>query len=178
VPPSDGPVEYGGIPPAEVTVDERLIRVLLGSRHPDLYQLGDRLAVRLPRIRAAAPLIAAEQTWLPWLASRLPVTVPVPVRQGRAGADFPRNDYRGVPLANLDETQRGRLDALSDDGLVVPAAAVRERWDEAVRAPIDVAATCIHGDLHPRNLVVDQGRLADDPVLAGIGRTTLERVCS
>lgn len=299
--PSDGPVEYGGIPPAEIAVDESLIRVLLRSQHPDLaglplrhaatgwdnvtYRLGDRLAVRLPRIRGAAPLIAAEQSWLPWLARRLPVAIPVPVREGRAEADFPwpwsvvpwvagrtadgwplevsesgvfgrflaslhqpppagfpRNDYRGVPLVNLGSAIRSRLDTLSDDGLGVPVAAIRDRWDEAVRAPIDVAAACIHGDLHPRNLVVDQGRLAavldwgdmtaadpaadlaaawllfpvtahpdlwdaygpitaptmaraagwavffgvtllangleDDPMLAGIGRTTLERVCS
>lgn len=297
------PSAGGGIPPADVDVDERLVRCLLRSQHPDLaglplrhvatgwdnvtYRLGDRLAVRLPRISGAAPLVVAEQTWLPWLAGHLPVAVPVPLRQGRRGrgfpwpwsivpwtpgrtADrepldpaqagvlgrflaclhrspppgFPRNDWRGIPLTSLRETVEPKLAALTDAsaGLAVPPETVWDRWREAVRAPADAAETCIHGDLHPRNLVVDQGRLsavldwgdmtagdpaadlaaawllfpvaahpalwtaygqvsddtrtrargwavffgamlltiglASDPVLAGIGRRTLERACA
>ena len=217
----DGPFVQGGVPPAEVAVDERLIRGLLRSQHPDLAglplrhvatgwdnvtsRLGDRLAVRLPRIRGAAALILLEQTWLPWLAGHLPVAVPVPVRQGTPGpgfgwpwsvvpwvdgrtADrapldvrqagvfgrflaslhrppppgFPRNDWRGVPLASLSETVERKLTALGEAsaGPPVPCEAVRDRWRDAVRAPADVADTCIHADLHPRNLVVRDGALA------------------
>jgi aminoglycoside phosphotransferase (APT) family kinase protein len=299
----DNPVEYGGIPPAEVAIDERLVRRLLRSQHPDLadlplrhaatgwdnvtYRLGSQLAVRLPRINGAASLIILEQTWLPWLAGHLPVAVPVPLRQGRpeagfpwswsivpwlagrtadrepldaAQADvfgrflaslhrpppsgFPRNDWRGIPLTDLSETIEQKLAALADagTGLATPAETVWDRWQDAVRAPADTADTCIHGDLHPRNLLVDQGRLtavldwgdmttgdpatdlaaawllfpatahaaiwtsygqitaytmtrargwavffgttlltlglASDPVLAGIGRRTLERSCA
>jgi hypothetical protein len=39
---SDGPVEYGGIPPAESTVGERLVRVLFESQQPDLAGLPPR----------------------------------------------------------------------------------------------------------------------------------------
>jgi aminoglycoside phosphotransferase (APT) family kinase protein len=218
--PEDEPVEHGGIPPAEVDVDERLVRGLLRSQHPDLaglplrhvatgwdnvtYRLGGELAVRLPRISSAASLIAVEQAWLPRLAGHLPVPVPVPLRHGGPGAGFPwpwsivpwmpgrtadrepldaaqasligrflaslhrpapsgfpRNGYRGIPLASLSEEMAAKLAVLAagGTGLAVPAAAVSDRWHEAVAAPVDAADTCIHGDLHPRNLVVSQGRL-------------------
>jgi aminoglycoside phosphotransferase (APT) family kinase protein len=218
--PDDDPVEPGGIPPADVSIDERLVRGLLRSQHPDLaglpvrhaatgwdnvtYRLGGQLAVRLPRISGAAPLIRLEHAWLPWLAGHLPVAVPVPLREGTPGpgfpwswsvvawtpgrtADrepldaaqagvlgrflaclhrppppgFPRNDWRGIPLASLSETIEPKLAALTDTGagLSLPAESVRDQWRDAVSAAADAAETCIHGDLHPRNLVVSQGRL-------------------
>jgi aminoglycoside phosphotransferase (APT) family kinase protein len=217
----DAPIEQGGIPPADIDIDERLVRGLLRSQHPDLaglpvrhvatgwdnvtYRLGSQLAVRLPRISGAAPLIVVEQAWLPWLAGHLPVAVPVPLRQGRPGTGFPwpwsvvpwtpgrtadrepldaaqagvfgrflgclhrppppgfpRNDWRGIPLTSLRETLEPKLAALTDAGagLAVPAEAVWDRWRDAVRAPADAVDTCIHGDLHPRNLVVGQGSLS------------------
>jgi aminoglycoside phosphotransferase (APT) family kinase protein len=75
---------------------------------------------------------------------------------------FPHNEWRGIPLTGLSQSIEPKLAALADGGagLAVPAGAVRDRWQDAVRAPADAADTCIHGDLHPRNLVVDQGRLA------------------
>lgn len=92
-------------PPAEVTIDEPLIRRLLGAQHPDLKDLplrimdsgwdnvmvrvGDDLALRLPRRKAGAPLILNEQKWLPWLAPQLPLPVPVPLRTGVPTADYP-----------------------------------------------------------------------------------------
>jgi aminoglycoside phosphotransferase (APT) family kinase protein len=169
------------------------------------YRLGGQLAVRLPRISDAAPLIAAEQAWLPRLAGRLPVAIPVPLRQGTPDAGypwswsivpwtdgrtadreplraaqaglfgrflaclhrapppgFPRNPWRGVPLAGMSEAVEPKLSALTDAsaGLAVPVEAVWHLWQDAVKAPADSADTCIHADLHPRNLVVDQGSLS------------------
>jgi aminoglycoside phosphotransferase (APT) family kinase protein len=37
---------------------------------------------------------------------------------------------------------------------------VRRAWDQALAAPTDVEPTWIHGDLHPRNILVDRGRLS------------------
>jgi aminoglycoside phosphotransferase (APT) family kinase protein len=76
-------------------------------------------------------------------------------------AGFPCNGYRGIPLAGLSGEMEPKLAALADagTGLAVPAAAVRDRWHEAVAAPADATDACIHGDLHPRNLVASQGRL-------------------
>jgi aminoglycoside phosphotransferase (APT) family kinase protein len=89
-------------PPAEVEIDEALIRRLVGSQHPDLAgrvrivasgwdnvvaRLGDHLAVRMPRRAIAVDLVGNEQRWLPEL--RLPVPIPVPVRSGIPGEGYP-----------------------------------------------------------------------------------------
>jgi len=92
-------------PPAEVTLDPARVRALLEAQHPDLaglplievasgwdnfvFRLGDDLAVRLPRRAIAAPLIEREARWLPELAPRLPLAVPVPVRVGCPSHAFP-----------------------------------------------------------------------------------------
>lgn len=92
-------------PPAEVDVDESVVRRLLKAEHPDLASLplrlldagwdnilwraGDDLVVRLPRRAAAADLIRHEQRWLPRIAGDLPLPVPVPVRVGHPSGAFP-----------------------------------------------------------------------------------------
>lgn len=90
---------------AEVDIDATLVRALLRDQHPDLadlelslltsgwdntiFRLGDALAVRLPHRTLAAPLIEHEQRWLPELAPRLPLPIPVPVRSGHPALGFP-----------------------------------------------------------------------------------------
>lgn len=91
-------------PEADIPVDAALVAALIAAQHPDLagplrlvadgwdnviYRLGDDLAVRVPRRTVAAQLIANEQAWLPALAGRLPVAVPVPVRVGVPSDAFP-----------------------------------------------------------------------------------------
>ena len=93
------------IPPADIEVDEVLVRSLLTEQHPDLaglpvtplaagwdnvsWRLGDDLVVRVPRRAMAVPLLRNEQRWLPVVAPRLPLPVPVPVRTGRPTATYP-----------------------------------------------------------------------------------------
>lgn len=90
----------------DLTIDEELVRSLLREQHPDLaglrlrpvaagwdnrlWRLGDELAVRLPRTPRAPSLLRKEQRWLPVLAPRLPLPVPVPVRAGEPSARFPK----------------------------------------------------------------------------------------
>ncbi|WP_348789078.1 aminoglycoside phosphotransferase family protein [Leifsonia sp. NPDC080035] len=90
-------------PPADIVSDERLVARLIEEQHPDLagplrlmsdgwdnqiYRLGDRLAVRIPRREVAAHLIEHEQRTLPGIAARVAVPVPAPVRIGVPSQTF------------------------------------------------------------------------------------------
>ncbi len=207
-----------GTPPAEVEIDTALVHTLLAAQHPDLSELplrpleagwdnvmlrlGDDLAVRLPRRASAAVLIEHEQRWLPEIAPRLPLAVPVPLRIGMPGSgypwrwsvlpwmqgaaadlalpnanqgstlakflyalhvaaptDAPHNPVRGVPLQQrrtVIEERMERVGRLTD--CITPA--VREAWKQALDAPMDAAPTWIHGDLHSRNVLVEEGALS------------------
>lgn len=82
------------------------VRSLLQQQHPDLadrrlvfgfagwdnqiWRLGDDLAVRLPwQTEMADALLLKEHTWLPTLAPRLSLPVPVPLRLGTPSARYP-----------------------------------------------------------------------------------------
>lgn len=101
----EAPAPARGTPPAEIEIDDALVRGLLRAQHPDMadlplvltatgwdnctYRLGTELAVRVPRRKLAGELLAREQELLPLLAPRVTVRVPVPVRLGRPGGDYP-----------------------------------------------------------------------------------------
>jgi len=92
-------------PSAEVIVDLDLVRQLLQSQCPALadkplryhdegwdnftYRLGEQYSVRLPRRQMAVPLVEHEQRWLPEIAARLPIAIPVPVFAGRPTDEYP-----------------------------------------------------------------------------------------
>lgn len=87
----------------EITAD--LIRELLRDQHPDLaglpltlgakgwanqtWRLGNDLAVRLPWMTRDADDLRKEHAWVPGLAPRLPLPVPVPQRLGEPSGRFP-----------------------------------------------------------------------------------------
>jgi aminoglycoside phosphotransferase (APT) family kinase protein len=90
---------------AEITAD--LVRHLVREQHPDLadrpvrlgargwanqlWRLGDDLAVRLPWAPGDSDeQLRKEHTWVPRLAPRLPLPVPVPQRLGEPSERFPR----------------------------------------------------------------------------------------
>lgn len=54
-----------------------------------LFRLGDDLVVRLPRHPGTVAAIDVELRWLPVLAARLPLAVPVPVAVGAPDEVFP-----------------------------------------------------------------------------------------
>jgi len=92
---------------AELDITADLIRGLLHDQCPDLagrpltlgargwdnqlWRLGDDLAVRLPwATETADALLLKEYAWLPALAPRLPLPIPVPQRLGKPTERFPR----------------------------------------------------------------------------------------
>lgn len=59
-----------------------------GTDHA-LYRLGPDLVVRLPIIDWAVEQAESDQRWLPLLAPRVNLAIPVPVAVGRAGEGYP-----------------------------------------------------------------------------------------
>jgi aminoglycoside phosphotransferase (APT) family kinase protein len=206
-----------GTPKPEVEISEELIRDLLEDQHTDLaklplqyvgdgwdnamYRLGDKLAIRLPRREFGAPLIDNEQKWLPVLAERLPIPVPVPYRFGEPGrgfpwrwsivpwlpgvpanehepdpkeaarlgkflralhtptpSDAPTNEMRGIPLIQRAEIDAGRLERIEEKTNFITDE-IKTIWEEALKTPIDVESRWLHGDLHPRNILVEGGTI-------------------
>ncbi|RSM62111.1 aminoglycoside phosphotransferase [Actinoplanes sp. ATCC 53533] len=95
------------MPDADVEITAELVRDLVRDQHPDLadhpvrlgargwanqlWRLGDDLAVRLPWATGESDeLLRKEHTWVPKLAARLPLPVPVPQRIGEPSERFPR----------------------------------------------------------------------------------------
>jgi aminoglycoside phosphotransferase (APT) family kinase protein len=71
--------------------------------------------------------------------------------------DAPHNPYRGLPLASRDEATRKRLVQL--ERLVPPP--LKGAWAAALEVPPHSGPPVwLHGDLHPANIVVADGRIA------------------
>ena len=136
-----------------------------------LPRLEDQLALPIPvPVRRGVPAHGYPWRWsvVPWLpgitadldeprapqAERLAeflCSLHVP-----ASADAPTNPYRGVPLRQRASAAHVRLRRLrGKTDLITPA--ITRIWQEALDAPLDVASTWLHGDLHPRNVLVEQG---------------------
>ena len=76
-----------------------------------------------------------------------------------ASDDAPVNPYRGVPLETRAPALTERIRRLIDrtDAFTPVHTAL---WERAVAAPIDMERTWLHGDLHPANILVHEGRLS------------------
>jgi aminoglycoside phosphotransferase (APT) family kinase protein len=75
-----------------------------------------------------------------------------------APPDAPANPVRGVPLADRAASFAANLSLVSDR---VNAGAARENWASAVAAPAYAGPPVwLHGDLHPANILVSEGRVS------------------
>jgi aminoglycoside phosphotransferase (APT) family kinase protein len=90
----------------ELEIDEELVRRLVAEQFPEwadqplrriepagtdnaIFRLGDDLSVRLARHNGPTQPGGKEFDWLPRLAPVLPLSIPVPVVQGRPTAEYP-----------------------------------------------------------------------------------------
>jgi len=109
-------------------------------------------------------------TIVPWLTGETADLVPLKADQAKplarflhalhvvAPADAPRNPSRGVPLQERATSVEERMHRLvQKTSLINPL--VRKAWESAVQAPQAELATWIHGDLHPQNVLVEDGEL-------------------
>ena len=130
------------------------------------------LSVPIP-IRIGRPALGYPYPWsvVPWFDGLPSDLAPPDADQGvvlarflralhqPASAEAPSNRFRGVPLAERSaafETQLAASERI--EGARGPH--LRAVWDAALRAPIDLPRTWFHGDLHGRNVIVRDGRLA------------------
>ena len=75
-----------------------------------------------------------------------------------APADAPANPFRGVPLAERAGTFAANLALLTGQ---VDRDAVLRLWDAALAVPrYDGPPVWLHGDLHPANILVDDGQVS------------------
>ena len=121
--------------PDELDIDVALVRRLVACQCPQwaglplepvpsagsdnaIYRLGQDMAVRLPR-RAGRTVesLDKEFEWLPRLAARLPLAVPVPLAKGVAGEGYPCGwavyrwlDGETATVERLADTRQAALD--------------------------------------------------------------------
>jgi aminoglycoside phosphotransferase (APT) family kinase protein len=139
-----------------------------------LGQISDLLPVPIPAVvRLGKPDLG-----YPWVWSLVPWLPGDPVGVGRLDGDegialghflkalhvptpknAPVSDCRGGPLstrANMVRFRAGRLSADFDwiERDIMPL------WDIALEAPDDAAPVLLHGDLHPRNVLMKDGKLS------------------
>jgi aminoglycoside phosphotransferase (APT) family kinase protein len=73
-----------------------------------------------------------------------------------APSNAPHNPMRGVSLLRRAASVEERMQRLEQQtNWITPA--IKEMWHQALIAPIDVQSTWLHGDLHARNVLVENG---------------------
>lgn len=94
--------------PERVPVDAAQVRRLIKEQFPHwsalpvepvarggwdnwTFHLGTELVVRIPSAAEYAQAVEKEHRWLPVLAPRVPLPIPVPLAKGRANADYPHS---------------------------------------------------------------------------------------
>ncbi|MBS0603685.1 MAG: aminoglycoside phosphotransferase family protein [Verrucomicrobia bacterium] len=109
----------------DINIDIPLVRRLLATQFPQwadlplvkvssagtdnaIYRLGNEMAVRLPRQLSASGQVDKELRWLPFLAPRLPLAVPVPLGAGIPAEGYPWH-WSIVPWIKGETATRERI---------------------------------------------------------------------
>ncbi len=144
---------------------------LIENEQTWLPLLAHRLPIPVPTpYRLGKPAGGYPWRWsvLPWLSGITADQEEPHANQAKRFASFllslhvpapfnaPLNPVRGVPLNQRAASVEERMQRLEmKTNLMTPE--IKETWNQALKAPIDVSATWLHGDLHPRNILVENG---------------------
>jgi aminoglycoside phosphotransferase (APT) family kinase protein len=152
----------------------KVAATLIENEQTWLPLLADRLSLPVPTpYRIGKPTLDYPWRWsvLPWLPGVSADRDEPHPNQAKPFASFlrslhmpapfnaPQNPVRGVPLiqrADVVEERMRRLETKTN--LITPE--LKNTWNQALNAPIDVQAKWLHGDLHPRNILVESGAIA------------------
>jgi aminoglycoside phosphotransferase (APT) family kinase protein len=74
-----------------------------------------------------------------------------------APADAPVNPFRGIPLEQRTDRVHSAVESL---GEIIDGPSVVALWAQLVSAHASTTAVWIHGDLHPANILVNEGKLS------------------
>ena len=137
-------------PPAEVHIDEPLVRALLTSQHPDLaalplgsrhegwdnvtIRLGDDLAVRLPRRRLGAASSTTELDWIARVGAAWTFPSPRALRVGEPNERYP---WRWSVVPWLDGAPAYREPLSADGARDLGAALAQVHQPAPADAPVN-----------------------------------------
>ncbi len=154
----------------------RRLASVVGLQHEQrwLSTVAQRLPIPVPTpLRIGKPCDRYPWPWsiVPWLRGETADLAPLKADQAKplagflralhlaAPADAPKNSSRGVPLRHRAKSVDERMDRLAQKtSLINPI--VRKAWESALQASPAELATWIHGDLHPQNVLVEDGELS------------------
>jgi aminoglycoside phosphotransferase (APT) family kinase protein len=144
---------------------------LIENEQTWLPQIADRLTIPVPTpYRIGQPTARYPWRWsiLPWLTG-VPAGLEKPnPNQARllalflrslhlpAPSNAPVNLVRSVPLKQRKTIIKERMQRLEHKTNLITQT-IKHIWHEALNTPIDVRATWLHGDLHPGNILVENG---------------------
>jgi aminoglycoside phosphotransferase (APT) family kinase protein len=192
----------------EADIDVGLVERLVRGRHPvrevrstgtvnAIFRLGERLYARLPRVSDED--LAKEWEWLPRLAPRLSLRVPVPIALEEPAFGYPFrwaiyewiegapydgedeaaaaealagfvHELRAIPTDGAPRGGRRPLAELDDVTRAVLSGEALAAWERALQAPVwDGEPVWIHTDLLRPNVLAHERRLRAVIDFGGIG---------
>lgn len=72
--------------------------------------------------------------------------------------DAPYNDHRCLPLSDKSSEVISKINRLKDTSALVDDRLL-ELWNQAINEPVSTKQSLIHGDMHPRNIIINDGKL-------------------
>jgi aminoglycoside phosphotransferase (APT) family kinase protein len=149
----------------------RLAATLIENEQNWLPTIAARLPIATPvPVRVGHPGRGYPWKWsiLPWLKGATADQTELHADQAMRLAQFlrslhvqapgsaPRNEVRGVPLSTRADATEARLRRLESTPHGI-SSEIRHAWQLALAAPVASESTWLHGDLHPRNILVKDG---------------------